>query len=219
MNDAAQQQAQRVDQDVALAAVDLLAGIVAARAAAFAGPDRLAVDDAGGRLRLTARGRACQDQQRVVQAEQGAVPPPAAEVAEDGAPEVGSIWAAAATGSRPATDRRWRRAPLGDPFCVVGRAGPAAAATVRSARTRNRSGRLHSAWRHGHTCLGRNRSTWRHLLASYTRQTPQPADFRSTLFRTSSQPARAPMPPPYLLLVRAKPGNSPHDLPDRLPRD
>ena len=86
MNDAAQQQAQRVDQDVALAAVDLLAGIVAARAAAFAGPDRLAVDDAGGRLRLTARGRACQDQQRVVQAEQGAVPPPAAEVAEDCAP-------------------------------------------------------------------------------------------------------------------------------------
>ena len=55
MNDAAQQQAQRVDQDVALAAVDLLAGIVAARAAAFAGLDRLAVDDAGGRLRLAAR--------------------------------------------------------------------------------------------------------------------------------------------------------------------
>ena len=45
MHDQPQRQAQRVGEQVPLAAADLLAGIEAARAAGFGGPDALAVDD------------------------------------------------------------------------------------------------------------------------------------------------------------------------------
>jgi hypothetical protein len=55
MHDRADQQARRVGQDVALAAFDLLAGVVASRAAGLGGLDRLAIDDPGGRARLAAR--------------------------------------------------------------------------------------------------------------------------------------------------------------------
>jgi hypothetical protein len=55
MHDRADQQARRVGQDVALAAFDLLAGVVASRTAGLGGLDRLAIDDPGGRARLAAR--------------------------------------------------------------------------------------------------------------------------------------------------------------------
>src|SRR3954454_9077414 len=77
-----QQQAESVDQDVPLAPVHLLAGIVAPRAAGFGGPHALAVDDAGrGRglpPGLLARGH---DQQGV-ERRPGSVLPQAPEVAE-----------------------------------------------------------------------------------------------------------------------------------------
>lgn len=54
VDDGPDQKAKRVGQDVALAALDLLAGVKAAGAAAFGGLDALAVDDAGGRAALPA---------------------------------------------------------------------------------------------------------------------------------------------------------------------
>ena len=48
-----------------------------------AGLHRLAVDDPRGRLRLATGRLPCPHQQGVVQAEQGAVPPPAPEIAEN----------------------------------------------------------------------------------------------------------------------------------------
>ena len=85
VNDAAEQEALCVDQDVPLAAVDFLACIVAARPAALGRLDRLAVDDGGGGLGVAAGSLSGQNQQGVVQAVQRAVPPPAPEIAEDGA--------------------------------------------------------------------------------------------------------------------------------------
>src|SRR5919204_1615373 len=52
MDDGPEHQAERVDQDVALAAIDLLATVEAAHATYARGLDALAVDDAGARLRL-----------------------------------------------------------------------------------------------------------------------------------------------------------------------
>ena len=54
VDDGAQQEAERIHQQVPLAAVDLLVGVEAARAAAFGRLDRLAVDNSGGRLGLAA---------------------------------------------------------------------------------------------------------------------------------------------------------------------
>jgi len=52
MHDRRQQTAFSIGQNMPLAPFDLSPGIVAARAAIFRGPDRLAVDDTGGRARL-----------------------------------------------------------------------------------------------------------------------------------------------------------------------
>ena len=53
MHDEADHQAERVGQDVTLAALDPLASIEAANATAFGRLDALAVDDTGGRARLS----------------------------------------------------------------------------------------------------------------------------------------------------------------------
>lgn len=52
VDDEPDQEAERVGQDVPLAALDLLAGVEAADAAAFGGLDALAVDYAGARAGL-----------------------------------------------------------------------------------------------------------------------------------------------------------------------
>src|ERR1700693_466111 len=66
MHDRTNQKAGRISQDVAFAALDLLAGIIAARPAGFGGLDRLAVDDAGGGARFAPRGFTRQHQQDMV---------------------------------------------------------------------------------------------------------------------------------------------------------
>jgi hypothetical protein len=73
------QKAARVYQDVALAALDLLAGIEPARAAGFGGLDRLAVDDPGRRARLAAGGLARCHQQLMIDTPPGAVIAPSVE--------------------------------------------------------------------------------------------------------------------------------------------
>jgi len=75
-----EQQAHGVDEDMAFAAFHLLARVIAARAAALGGLDRLAVDDAGGRTGLAALGFARRHDQRMVDALPGAVLPPGIEI-------------------------------------------------------------------------------------------------------------------------------------------
>lgn len=64
------------DEGLALAAHDLLAGLVAARASGLVRFDALAIDDAGARLRRTTLAFAIDHQQRMVERlEHSAVPP------------------------------------------------------------------------------------------------------------------------------------------------
>ena len=83
VDDRMHRQALRVDEDVALSARDLLAGVVTRRI--DAGPplprfDALAVNDRGGRARLASGGFATLHVERVVDAIERAVPTPAIEV-------------------------------------------------------------------------------------------------------------------------------------------
>src|SRR4051794_26821475 len=75
-----------VDQDVALAAGDLLAAIVATGATGLGGADGLAVDDGGRGLCLAADGQAVLLAQRRIDLLPGALPPPLGIVVEHGAP-------------------------------------------------------------------------------------------------------------------------------------
>jgi hypothetical protein len=54
MHDHLEQQAERIDQDVPLASIHLLAAVIAMGAALFGRLDRVAVDDGGAGRRLTA---------------------------------------------------------------------------------------------------------------------------------------------------------------------
>ena len=106
MDDQPQRQAQRVGEQVSLAAIDsstadpirsaeptrgggpagdLPAGVAAARAAGLGGLDRLAVDDADGGRTPAAGTLACRHQEAIIQTEQRAVLPAAPEIAEHGA--------------------------------------------------------------------------------------------------------------------------------------
>src|SRR5712671_100151 len=69
-----------VGQDVALAALDLLAGVIPSRAAGFGGLDRLAVDDPGGGTRFAAHRFTRQHQQDMVDLPPQAVVAPGIEV-------------------------------------------------------------------------------------------------------------------------------------------
>jgi len=80
MNDGGDQKALRVGQDVALASVDLLAGVEAAVSAAFRGLHALAVDHPGRRRRLPPGGLARRHQQRVVDRRPQPDVPPQIEV-------------------------------------------------------------------------------------------------------------------------------------------
>src|SRR4051812_22923746 len=88
MHDGAQQQTLRVDQDMALLAVDFLAGVVARRRSPtdrcgpplFRALDALTVDDRGGRAGLSLGQLPTLDVKRVMDAIQRAVGVPAAEV-------------------------------------------------------------------------------------------------------------------------------------------
>src|SRR6266851_3825589 len=80
MHDRADQQARCVGQDVALAALDLLAGVIPSRAAGFGGLDRLAVDDPGGGTRFAAHRFTRQHQQDMVDLPPQAVVAPGIEV-------------------------------------------------------------------------------------------------------------------------------------------
>jgi hypothetical protein len=77
-----EQQALRVDHQMPLAAVDLLAAVVAARPAHLGGLDRLAVDDRGGRLSGTPHHLACPLAQRGVDRLPQAAQAPLPEVVE-----------------------------------------------------------------------------------------------------------------------------------------
>lgn len=74
------QMARSVGDDVALAPIDLLAGVVAARAAAIRGFHRLTVDHAGRRTGLAARPFTREHHQRLVDLEPSAVLGPGIEV-------------------------------------------------------------------------------------------------------------------------------------------
>ena len=84
MHDGVHQQALRIDKDVALPALDLLACIVARRINRrppfFRALDALAVDDRGGRARLARGGLAALRIKRVVDAIERAVPAPQVEI-------------------------------------------------------------------------------------------------------------------------------------------
>jgi len=86
-----QQAAFGVDQNVALAAGDFLAAIVAARAAGLGGADGLAVDDACCGLCLAADGQAMPLAQRRVAPLPGAVPAPLGIVVEQYPPAEGRL--------------------------------------------------------------------------------------------------------------------------------
>src|SRR5216683_6433665 len=64
----ADEQSRGVGDDMAFAALDLLAGVIAARSATLGGLDRLAVDDPGRRTWLTAHRLARREQQGEVDA-------------------------------------------------------------------------------------------------------------------------------------------------------
>lgn len=89
---------QHVDQDEALAPVDLLPTVVAAEARYGTGRDTLAVDAPGGRVRVTTNPPAQCGSHRRMNAVPGAVLPPDPEVMIDALPF--GIRAASATGSR-----------------------------------------------------------------------------------------------------------------------
>lgn len=80
VNDDTDQQAQRVEDDVPLAAQDFLAGIKATNAAAFRGFHALPVDDAGGRARLSAFPFVRRHDQFIVNGAQQSCVPPAPEI-------------------------------------------------------------------------------------------------------------------------------------------
>lgn len=75
-----QQQAQGVDQNVALAPVDLLARVVASLTGDRRGLDALAVQTAGGGVLVTAAALTRPGAERVMEASPGPIAPPAAEV-------------------------------------------------------------------------------------------------------------------------------------------
>ena len=87
MHDRVHQEALRIDKDVALLALDLLARIVAGRIDAqapfFRALDALAVNDGGGRARLARGGLATPCVKRVVDAIERAVPAPQIEIIVD----------------------------------------------------------------------------------------------------------------------------------------
>ena len=87
-----EQQTLRVDHQMALAAVDLLAAVIATRPAHLGGLDRLAVDDRGGRLRgashLLAHPLAQRGVDRLPQAAQAPLP----EIVEDRLPGREASW-------------------------------------------------------------------------------------------------------------------------------
>src|SRR5215207_6326185 len=86
MHGGGEHQAQRVDQDVALAAVDLLPAIKAPHATNAGGLDALTVDDARTRLRMPTGANADAHPQCGVEAVPDPGEPPASEPPEDGLP-------------------------------------------------------------------------------------------------------------------------------------
>jgi hypothetical protein len=81
MHNEADEVSLRVGDDVTLAAFDFLAGVEAARAAAFRGLHRLAVDDAGVRARFSSRLLARRHDQDVIDARKQAGARPSVEIA------------------------------------------------------------------------------------------------------------------------------------------
>src|SRR3712207_3780294 len=84
MHASLQERALRVDQKVALAAGNLFAAVVAPRPAHLSGLGRLAIDDGGARLALTADALAIAFAQDGVDVLPGAIPAPAGIVIEHG---------------------------------------------------------------------------------------------------------------------------------------
>src|SRR5271170_5603751 len=74
---------ERVDDDVALAAFDLLAGIIASGTAAFRRLDRLAIDHASARAGVAPHLLARSHDQHVVDLSQRAISRPAVEITLD----------------------------------------------------------------------------------------------------------------------------------------
>src|SRR4249920_989960 len=81
MDDRADQQSAGVGEDVSLAAVDLLAGVEAARTTRLAGLDRLAIDHPGRGARLAPGHLARLHQQVVVDQFPPSIVPPLVEIA------------------------------------------------------------------------------------------------------------------------------------------
>ena len=86
MHHAGDQQSQDIHEQVSLAAVDVLAGIVAAFGSTLGGLDRLAVEDAGRRRGLLAGLAASGGVQGMMDAQPQTAGAPAMEVGGDGAP-------------------------------------------------------------------------------------------------------------------------------------
>src|SRR6476661_6283477 len=80
MHDGGNHQPDLVDQQMTLAAAELLPGIVATRAGCLGGLHRLAVDNAGGRARLAPLQLPRLHHQSMVDAAPGAIVPPTVEV-------------------------------------------------------------------------------------------------------------------------------------------
>ena len=138
MDDQPQRQAQRVGEQMPLAAVDLLAGVEAARAAGLGRLDALAVDDRGGRRRLTAGLLARRHEQGGLDRRPDAVLPESPEIAVDRAPRrelarQHAPWAAGAEQVQQRVQHLAQRRPT-PPTAALGRP----AARARSARTPRR---------------------------------------------------------------------------------